>query len=103
MSDQTQPQIDQSAEITGVCDEPDCMATVRELDVFLDGELSPDAQAQIRHHLDDCPDCNHTFDFHAELKTVIQRKCADEEMPPDLLSRIEQCFNTDFDGDGKIG
>lgn len=103
MSDQTQPTFNPQVEAGELCDEPDCMATIRELDVFLDGELSSDAQAQIRHHLDDCPDCNHAFDFHAELKSVIQKKCADEEMPADLLSRIEQCFNTDFDGDGQIG
>jgi hypothetical protein len=24
-------------------------------------------------------------------------------MPADLLSRIEKCFDTDFDGDGVIG
>lgn len=85
------------------CDEPDCMATIRELDRFLDQELSDEARASIRHHLDDCPDCNHAFDFHAELKQVIGAKCANDEMPPDLLSRIEQCFATDFDGDGRIG
>ena len=102
MSDQTEPIIE-SAAPTAACSEPDCVATLRELDVFLDGELSDEAQSGIRHHLDDCPDCNHAFDFHAELKSVIQKKCNDEEMPPDLLSRIEQCFNTDFDGDGKIG
>lgn len=102
MTDQTEP-ILHAASSDALCDEPDCMATIRELDVFLDGELSPDAQSQIRHHLDECPDCNHAYDFHAELKTVIQRKCNDDEMPADLLSRIEKCFDTDFDGDGKIG
>ena len=87
----------------GACDEPDCMATLRELDLFLDDELSPDARHSIRHHLDECPDCNHAFDFHAELKQVISKKCNAEEMPADLLTRIEQCFSTDFDGDGRIG
>ena len=43
------------------------------------------------------------FDFHAELKQVIGQKCRDEEMPAGLLARIERCFDTDFDGDGKIG
>jgi hypothetical protein len=48
-------------------------------------------------------DCLGAFDFHAELKQVIAVKCQNDEMPPDLLSRIERCFGTDFDGDGKIG
>ena len=48
-------------------------------------------------------DCLQAFDFHAELKTVISQKCLNDEMPPGLLSRIEQCFGEDIDGDGAIG
>ncbi len=85
------------------CDEPDCSATLRELDVFLDDELSDDARSTIRHHLDGCPDCLSAFDFQAELKRVIGEKCRNDEMPAELLSKIEKCFSTDFDGDGVIG
>lgn len=85
------------------CDEPDCEATLRELNVFLDEELSTDERQTIMGHLEACPDCFGAFDFHAELKTVIREKCRNEEMPPDLIARIERCFATDFDGDGKIG
>ena len=85
------------------CDEPDCAETLSELDVFLDHELSDEARLTIAHHLDGCPDCLSAFDFHAELKQVIGEKCRNEEMPADLLGRIERCFATDFDGDGKIG
>jgi anti-sigma factor (TIGR02949 family) len=86
-----------------ICTEPDCMQTIGELDVFLDGEISDELRDAIRHHLDGCPDCLSAFDFHAELKQVIATKCHHDEMPPDLLSRIERCFDTDFDGDGVIG
>lgn len=85
------------------CDEPDCAATLKELDVFLDEELSDAARSSIAHHLDDCPDCLSAFDFHAELKQVISVKLQNDEMPAGLLSRIEQCFETDFDSDGAIG
>jgi mycothiol system anti-sigma-R factor len=81
----------------------DCNETIRELDTFLDGELSDGARSQIRHHLDGCVDCLQAFDFHAELKAVIARKCNNDEIPPGLLSRIERCFDTDFDGDGSVG
>ncbi|MFT6764435.1 MAG: hypothetical protein ACJAXA_003103, partial [Candidatus Aldehydirespiratoraceae bacterium] len=43
------------------------------------------------------------FDFEAELKQVISAKLQNDEMPAGLLSRIEKCFLTDFDGDGEIG
>ena len=85
------------------CETNDCSETLKELDSFLDSELSDAARETIHHHLDDCPDCLSAFDFHAELKQVIHKKCQENEMPADLLSRIEMCFNTDFDGDGVIG
>jgi mycothiol system anti-sigma-R factor len=85
------------------CASANCNETLRELDLFLDDELSRAARTTIRQHLDGCPDCLGAFDFHAELKQVVSAKCQNDEMPPDLLSRIEQCFDTDFDGDGVIG
>ena len=34
---------------------------------------------------------------------MIARKCRNDEMPPGLLSRIEQCLQADLDDDGRIG
>jgi len=81
----------------------DCNETLKELETFLDGELSDAALADIRAHLGDCPNCLEAFDFHAELKAVIAAKCKNDEMPVGLLSRIEQCFQADLDGDDRIG
>jgi mycothiol system anti-sigma-R factor len=81
----------------------DCKKTLQELDTFLDDELSAETRSQIHAHLDSCVDCLQTFEFHAELKTVIRRKCSNDEIPAGLLARIETCFNEDFDGDGIIG
>ncbi len=85
------------------CDTPDCSQTLKELDLFLDSELSDGAREAIHHHLDSCPDCLSAFDFHAELKLVIHQKCQEKEMPAGLLARIEKCFDTDFDGNAVIG
>jgi anti-sigma factor (TIGR02949 family) len=81
----------------------DCNETLRELEIFLDDEISDDVRAGISDHLTNCPDCLQAFDFHAELRAVIKAKCQSDEMPADLLSRIERCFDEDFDGDGRIG
>ena len=81
----------------------DCKQTLRELDAFLDDELSTTAREQIHNHLEGCVDCLQTFDFHAELKETIRRKCSNDEIPSGLLAKIEMCFNEDFDGDGIIG
>jgi mycothiol system anti-sigma-R factor len=90
-------------ETTEVIAPRDCNQTLRELDVFLDGELSDEQQAAITHHLNGCMDCLGAFDFHAELKSVVSQKCQNDEMPPGLLAKIELCFGTDFDGDGQVG
>ncbi len=75
-----------------IMSDPDCTETLRELELFLDGEM-PDAQlASIRAHLESCHECFEAFDFHAELKAVIARKCRADTIPPGLLARIEECF-----------
>jgi anti-sigma factor (TIGR02949 family) len=81
----------------------DCKQTIRELDAFLDDELTDEVRGHIHDHLDGCMDCLQAFDFQAELKLAIRRKCRNDEMPEGLLGRIEMCFNEDFDGDGIIG
>ena len=76
----------------------DCNETLRELETFLDGELTPEARTAIHSHLDGCQDCLQAFDFQAELKAVIAAKCRSDEIPPGLLARIESCFDLDTGG-----
>ena len=83
--------------------ERDCKETLRELEIFLDGEMTSEELIVIRAHLEDCPNCLEAFDFHAELKIVIAAKCRNDEMPPGLMARIEECLGADIDGDGRIG
>jgi mycothiol system anti-sigma-R factor len=75
----------------------DCNETLRELYAFLDEELNGEQFEAIRSHLDGCMDCLQAFDFHAELKMVVAEKCQNDEMPPGLLAKIEQCFGDEFD------
>ena len=74
----------------------DCNDTLRELETFLDGELSDDQLVGIRSHLSGCTDCLQAFDFHAELKAVISAKCHNDEMPPGLMDRIRSCFDVEL-------
>ena len=74
----------------------DCNDTLRELEAFLDNELSGDTLHAIRAHLDGCMDCLQAFDFHAELKIVVAKKCRSDEMPPGLLAKIANCFGDDY-------
>jgi anti-sigma factor (TIGR02949 family) len=71
-----------------------CKETIAELDRFLDGELTDDFRSHIHAHLAGCTDCLSAFDFQAELKAAIRRKCSNEPLPPGLLTKIQACFDT---------
>lgn len=80
----------------------DCNETIRELGAYLDDELSDDVRAHIHAHLGGCMDCLQAFDFEAELKAAIRRKCSNDQMPDGLMARIVFCFNDGFDGVDEI-
>ncbi len=73
----------------------DCQATsncndsLRELYSFLDGELTDDKRATISHHIDECSPCLEAFDFEAELRSVIAKRCH-EEVPDSLRQRVAE-------------
>jgi anti-sigma factor (TIGR02949 family) len=77
--------------------DPDCTETLRELEAFLDEELTPDAHRHIQRHLDECLECLQAYDFEAELRQVIAIKCRESEVPPGLLEKIQDCFGLDDD------
>ncbi|MCU1398669.1 MAG: rsrA [Acidimicrobiales bacterium] len=81
---------------------PDCNDTLRELELFLDNELSESARQEIHGHLEGCPDCLQAFDFHAELRMVIAQKCRNDEMPAGLMAKIASCFGPDYGSDGAV-
>ena len=65
----------------------DCQEAIHTLYHYLDGELTEYRRVEIRHHLDDCMPCLEAFDFEAELRIVIARKCT-ETVPDALKQRI---------------
>ena len=65
----------------------DCSQIIARLHHFLDRELSPERTALIQGHLDRCLPCLEAFDFHAELKLIVQARCR-EDVPSGLLERI---------------
>ncbi len=91
-------------EITGgrtrTDDDGDCQRALATLYTFLDGELTPERRSEIQHHLDGCSPCLEAFDFEAELKIIVARRCR-EQVPESLRVRIaialQQASGT-FDG-----
>ena len=69
----------------------DCTETLRELYEYLDGELTDDKRTYIENHLNDCSPCYEVFDFEAELRMVVRKRCT-ETVPEHLRLRIAQAI-----------
>ncbi|MFP3906061.1 MAG: mycothiol system anti-sigma-R factor [Acidimicrobiales bacterium] len=69
----------------------DCDESIHELYTFLDGELTEERRSTIHRHLEDCSPCLEAFDFEAELRTVIARRCHDE-VPESLRRRVAEAL-----------
>ena len=64
-----------------------CQDALHELYGYLDGELTDDRRAAIHRHLDECQPCAEPYDFEAELRDVVRRKCQ-EQVPDNLMSKV---------------
>ena len=64
-----------------------CQEALEELYTFLDGEMTVEKREHIRVHLDDCNPCLEHYDFEAELRIVISKKCK-EAVPQTLKDKI---------------
>jgi mycothiol system anti-sigma-R factor len=64
-----------------------CEEALKELYVYIDGELTEEKRSMIAGHLDDCNPCLEAFDFEAELRMVISRRCHDD-VPESLKLKI---------------
>ena len=69
----------------------DCNETLRELYLYLDGQLTEDDRQHIQQHLDDCSPCLEAYDFEAELRLVVKSRCCDQ-VPEALRARIAQAL-----------
>jgi mycothiol system anti-sigma-R factor len=67
---------------------PECRAALHELYGYLDGELTDESRAAIHRHLDECQPCAEPYDFEAELREVIRRKCQ-EQVPASLMAKVQ--------------
>jgi mycothiol system anti-sigma-R factor len=65
----------------------ECEDSLHELYAYLDGELTDDRRQAIHRHLDGCQPCAEPYDFEAELRAVIRRKCQ-EQVPESLVAKV---------------
>ena len=66
----------------------DCHAAARRLHELLDNELTPEVEAAVRHHLDDCAICMAVLEFEEAFKRFVALRAKSTEAPADLKQRI---------------
>jgi anti-sigma factor (TIGR02949 family) len=67
----------------------DCDEVLREVEAFLDHELSVERTEYIAVHLGTCSPCAKRADFQQRLRDIVARKCATpSEVPESLMVRI---------------
>jgi anti-sigma factor (TIGR02949 family) len=67
----------------------DCDEVLREVEAFLDHELSAERTEFIAVHLRTCSPCAKRADFQQRLRDIVARKCATPaEVPESLMVRI---------------
>jgi mycothiol system anti-sigma-R factor len=66
----------------------DCEAVLRQVELYLDGELETVAYSELEVHLTGCSSCMHRVEFRSALRRIVKAKCASEQVPGDLMQRI---------------
>ncbi len=66
----------------------DCKEAARRLHELIDGELTPETEETIRHHLKDCAPCMAVYEFEEAFCRFVRIKAKSQTTPGDLKERI---------------
>jgi len=65
----------------------DCEHVLRQIELYLDGELDPAIRVEVSSHLSTCHPCTDHAEFHKRMKELLRSKCGCEP-PAHLVERI---------------
>ena len=68
--------------------ETDCEHVLRQIELYLDGELVGVERVEIERHLEGCDPCSGHSEFQGRLKEMLRAKCGCDEVPTALVERI---------------
>ncbi len=69
----------------------DCDDSLAKLYLYLDAELDSASSERIRSHLEECKDCNGSFDFERRLRAVVRERL-DENVPDSLVEKVREAI-----------
>lgn len=61
---------------------------LRQIELYLDGELVGFERVEIERHLGECSPCSGHSEFQRRLKEMLRAKCGCDEVPAELLERV---------------
>jgi mycothiol system anti-sigma-R factor len=65
-----------------------CRECVEHLYTFLDRELTPELESEVRDHIASCDSCDEQFDFEELFLKFVRARCRAQGAPPELKRRI---------------
>jgi mycothiol system anti-sigma-R factor len=66
----------------------DCVEVIRQVYLYLDGEIDDSARSEVRTHLDECGPCLRQFGIEQEVKALVARCCGSDPAPDGLKDRL---------------
>jgi mycothiol system anti-sigma-R factor len=66
----------------------DCQHALRQIELYLDGELVGLERVEVERHLGECSPCSGHSEFQRRLKEMLRDKCGCDEVPAALVERI---------------
>jgi mycothiol system anti-sigma-R factor len=73
------------------CGDPhdtDCGEVIRQVYLYLDGEIDDSHRNEVRIHLDECGPCLREFGIEQEVKALVARCCGSDTAPDSLKDRL---------------
>jgi len=74
-----------------------CHEALTYLYEYLDEELTPDVERQVRHHLAACAPCTSRFGFEETFLKFLEARAQSQGAPPDFKRRILERLLLDRD------
>lgn len=66
----------------------DCQRALEHLYEYLDRELTPEVEREIKGHLERCQECYPQFEFEQAFLKFVELRCRARKAPPELRRRI---------------
>ena len=70
-----------------------CKDCIERLDRFVDRELGEDDVAEVKLHLDHCPECVDQYQFSDHLKRLVKVSCECDPVPPAFREKLRKILS----------